>query len=127
MTKKRDASGLTEAVQELITHNLLIDNLSLADDIADAMKRDESPRLEPLSEYFDSLTAPKLTEIAKIVNVAIKNVNVLNFVEVQEVSLNPFMRLHQQLEVLSATSDESIPDLDSLIGISNKISESFSS
>ena len=101
----------------MLKHNLMQEDLSLADDIADLMKRNEVPRLEPLSEYFDSLTAPKLTEVAKIVNVAIKNVDVSNFVEVQEVALNPFMRLHQQLEVLSATSDESITDLESLLNI----------
>ena len=56
--------------------------------------------MESLSEYFDNLTAAKLSEITKLVTKAIKNVTVESFVEVQEVSLNPFMRVFQQLQVI---------------------------
>ena len=56
--------------------------------------------MESLSEYFDNFTAAKLSEITKLVTKGIKNVTVESFVEVQEVSLNPFMRVFQQLQVI---------------------------
>jgi ribosome maturation protein Sdo1 len=77
-----------------------LEDLSLVEEVMTDIRKGERPSLESLSEYFDNFTAAKLSEITKLVTKAIKNVTVESFVEVQEVSLNPFMRVFQQLQVI---------------------------
>ena len=51
----------------------------------------------------------KMGEISKLVNRIIKNVELENFLEAQEVNLNPFMKFHYYLEALQGCSDDEEP------------------
>jgi hypothetical protein len=49
---------------------------------------------------MDSFTHAKLAEISKLVTRVVKNVEVDNFLEAHEVTLNPFWKLHYYLDSL---------------------------
>ena len=78
---------------------------------------------DPLYQFFDSFTLVKLQKIRKVVSRKIRNVNLDNFIDVQETNakFNPFYNLHEQLK-----SYNSPPLTAQYAQLSNKISKKFS-
>jgi hypothetical protein len=99
--------------------------MSLAETLLSQLKND-SPEFEPFCEFIDSFTMTKLAEISKLVNRIIKNVELDNFLEAQEVSLNPFMKFHYYLEALQGCSDDEEPFIKQLSALNLKLAHKFS-
>jgi hypothetical protein len=68
----------------------------------------------------------KMGEISKLVNRIIKNVELDNFLEAQEVNLNPFMKFHYYLEALQGCSDDEEPIIKQLSALNLKLAHKFS-
>eukprot|EP00347_Sterkiella_histriomuscorum_P004973 403358381 len=121
---------IQQSLDELIQKDFIIPDTHLGDDIVHQLKSQQKslpPRLEDISEFLESLNMQKLLDINKLVNKLIKNVKIENYVDVYEVSQNPFMKLNYYLKAFQQQDDENINlKLQQLINLNEKIAIRFS-